>query len=129
VQLPAQQPFYLPDFIRIYPFVPLENTEIWNTIDEGFVEKLSSLEIIERSAHLFIAAQHYGIPVSRIGLPNSGLTHNPFPENLAQVVIAKALQLSYEYGEREYLLPRKWLTSVNIVKKLIESEMKIDYFG
>jgi len=106
-----------PDFIRIYPFVPLPNTEIANEIDSGKVESVDSEEAINRSADIYIEAMKNKIPVIRVGLPQSEDVPDIYPHNLSQVVIQKVIEKLADTGEKEFVLPEKWVTSFNMAKR------------
>ncbi len=102
-----------PDAIRIYPFVPFENTTVFKEIADGKRHLLDAQTVINRSAFLFIAAQKQGIPVIRIGLPTGNFT-SPYPGNLAQIVISRALDILKEQGEQHFTLPKSWEHAVRI---------------
>ncbi|MCK5807439.1 radical SAM protein [bacterium] len=102
-----------PDAIRIYPFIPLEKTEIFNKIAAKTRELLPVKTVIKHSAHLFVAAQLAAIPTIRIGLPEDGIK-SPYPGNISQVVIAEGLKLLRRQGYTKYNLPKSWDTSLQI---------------
>ena len=106
-----------PDFIRIYPFVPLKNTPIEREISSGTVRMESAETVIERTATLFLAAMREKIPVIRVGLPQSEDVPSIYPDNLFQVVIAKAIMLLAKNGEKEFIIPENFKTSFNMAKK------------
>lgn len=106
-----------PDFIRIYPFVPLPETEIAREIEAGKVQSVDIEKAIERSADLYIEAMKNEIPVIRVGLPQSEDVPDIYPHNLSQVVIQKAIEKLAETGEKEFILPEKWITSFNMAKR------------
>jgi len=105
-----------PDAIRIYPFIPLEGTPIVEKLRRGIVRFDPSISI-ERAADIFLAAQEAGIPTVRIGLPRENIAVSPYPDNLGQVVVAEALVKLFEKGERMFILPSVWKTSVSIARK------------
>lgn len=106
-----------PDFIRIYPFVPLPETEIAREIESGKVQTVDIKKAIERSADLYIEAMKNEIPVIRVGLPQSEDVPDIYPHNLSQVVIQKAIEKLAGNGEKEFILPEKWITSFNMAKR------------
>ncbi len=106
-----------PDFIRIYPFVPLPQTEIAKEIESGKVTQIDVETVIDRSADLFIEAMKNEIPVIRVGLPQSDDVPDIYPHNLSQVVIQKAIEKLAQSGEKEFIIPEKWITSFNMAKR------------
>lgn len=106
-----------PDFIRIYPFVPLKNTPVEREISSGSVQMYGVETILERTVTLFLAAMKLEIPVVRIGLPQSSDVPEIYPANLFQVVVAKAISRLAEEGETEFCIPDNFETSFNIAKK------------
>jgi histone acetyltransferase (RNA polymerase elongator complex component) len=106
-----------PDFIRIYPFVPLKNTPVEREISSGTVSMESVETILERTVTLFLAAMKLEIPVVRIGLPQSSDVPEIYPANLFQVVVAKAISRLAEEGETEFCIPDNFETSFNMAKK------------
>ena len=106
-----------PDFIRIYPFVPLPETEIAREIESGKIRQINIETVIGRSADLFIEAMKNKIPVIRVGLPQSDDVPDIYPHNLSQVVIQRAIEKLTESGEKEFILPEKWVTSFNMAKR------------
>lgn len=106
-----------PDFIRIYPFVPLKNTPVCNDLEAGKLKMESAGTILEKTAALFLAAMKLKIPVIRIGLPQSSDVPKVYPDNLFQVVVAKAIERLAEEGEREFCIPESFRTSFNMAKK------------
>lgn len=106
-----------PDFIRIYPFVPLKNTPVEREISSGTVQVHSVEMIIERTVTLFLAAMKLEIPVIRIGLPQSSDVPEIYPANLFQVVAAKAISRLAKEGETEFCIPDNFKTSFNMAKK------------
>ncbi len=105
-----------PDAIRIYPFLPLAGTKIAERL-QCKEARFDPVAAIERAADIFLAAQESGIPTIRIGLPKENLVETPYPDNLAQVVVAEALVRLAKKGEREFEIPAAWETSVAIAKK------------
>lgn len=105
-----------PDAIRIYPFVPLAGTKIAERLQRKEA-RFDPIGAIDRAAEIFLAAQEAGIPTIRIGLPKENTLVSPYPDNLAQVVIAEALAKLAERGERAFILPAAWETSAAIAKK------------
>ena len=106
-----------PDFIRIYPFVPLKNTPVFNDLEAGIVKMESVETILERTVTLFLAAMKEKIPVIRVGLPQSDDIPAIYPENLFQVVVAKAIERLAKEGETEFYIPKSFETSFNMAKK------------
>lgn len=106
-----------PDFIRIYPFVPLKNTPVFNDLEAGIVKMESVETILERTVTLFLAAMKEKIPVIRVGLPQSDDIPVIYPENLFQVVVAKAIERLAKEGETEFCIPKSFETSFNMAKK------------
>jgi len=106
-----------PDFIRIYPFVPLKNTPVEREISSGTVLMESVETILERTVTLFLAAMKLEIPVIRIGLPQSDDVPSVYPENLFQVVVAKAIERLAGNGESEFCIPENFETSFNMAMK------------
>ena len=106
-----------PDFIRIYPFVPLKNTPVEREISSGSVQMSSVETILERTVTLFLAAMKLEIPVIRIGLPQSSDVPEIYPDNLFQVVVAKAISRLAKEGETEFFIPDNFETSFNMAKK------------
>ena len=106
-----------PDFIRIYPFVPLKNTHVFNDLEAGIVKVESVETILERTVTLFLAAMKEKIPVIRVGLPQSDDIPVIYPENLFQVVVAKAIERLAKEGETEFCIPKSFETSFNMAKK------------
>ena len=106
-----------PDFIRIYPFVPLKNTPVEREISSGTVLMESVETILERTVTLFLAAMKLEIPVIRIGLPQSDDVPSVYPENLFQVVVAKAIERLAGNGEAEFCIPENFETSFNMAMK------------
>jgi len=106
-----------PDFIRIYPFVPLKNTPVEREISSGTVQMHSVETILERTVTLFLAAMKLEIPVIRIGLPQSSDVPEIYPANLFQVVAAKAVSRLATEGETEFCIPDNFKTSFNMAKK------------
>lgn len=105
-----------PDAIRIYPFLPLAGTKIAERLQRKEA-RFDPVAAIDRAADIFLAAQEAGIPTIRIGLPKEGMVVSPYPDNLAQVVVAEALVKLAKKGERDFVLPAAWETSVAIAKK------------
>lgn len=105
-----------PDAIRIYPFMPLAGTKISQRLQCNEA-RFDPVAAIDRAADIFLAAQEAGIPTIRIGLPKEGIVVSPYPDNLAQVVVAEALAKLAKTGEREFELPAAWETSVSIARK------------
>ena len=114
-----------PDFIRIYPFVPLKNTSVFNDLEAGIVKMESVETIIGRTSALFLAAMKLRIPVIRIGLPQSDEVPALYPENLFQVVVAKAIENLAENGETEFCIPENFDTSFNVARKKFRFIKKI----
>lgn len=106
-----------PDFIRIYPFVPLPQTEIAREIESGKVQSVDIEKAMKRSADLYIEAMKNEIPVIRVGLPQSEDVPDIYPHNLSQVVIQKAIEKLAKNGEKEFILPKKCITSFNMAKR------------
>jgi len=106
-----------PDFIRIYPFVPLKNTPVEREISSGTVFMESVETILERTVTLFLAAMKLEIPVIRVGLPQSSDVPEIYPANLFQVVVAKAISRLAKEGETEFCIPDNFETSFNMAKK------------
>ena len=106
-----------PDFIRIYPFVPLKNTPVEREISIGTARMDSVETILERTVTLFLAAMKLEIPVIRIGLPQSSDVPEIYPANLFQVVVAKAISRLAKEGETEFCIPDNFETSFNMAKK------------
>ena len=106
-----------PDFIRIYPFVPLKNTPVEREISSGSVQMYGVETILERTVTLFLAAMKLEIPVVRIGLPQSSDVPEIYPANLFQAVVAKAISRLAEEGETEFCIPDNFETSFNMAKK------------
>ena len=109
--------FLRPDFIRIYPFVPLKNTPVGREISSGTVQMESAGTILERTVTLFLAAMKLGIPVIRVGLPQSDDIPSIYPDNLFQVVAAGAIERLAKEGETEFCIPDNFETSFKITKK------------
>jgi len=105
-----------PDAIRIYPFTPLDDTKIAERLQRGET-RFDPETAIDRAADLFLAAQEAGIPTIRIGLPKENLAGSPYPDNLAQVVMAEALVKVAARGEREFHIPVSWRTSLAIARR------------
>ncbi len=116
-----------PDFIRIYPFVPLPETDVSREIEAGRSELQPVAQVIERSARVFVAAQRKGIPVIRIGLPQATDVPKIYPENLSQVVIAKALGMVWASGEK-ILIPQVWKSQYNMAKKAGEIGNEVEFY-
>ena len=114
-----------PDFIRIYPFVPLKNTPVEREISSGSAKMESTETILERTATLFLAAMRLGIPVIRVGLPQSSDVPSIYPDNLFQVVVAKAIERLAQEGEKEFFIPENFETSFNMAKKEFPLIVKI----
>lgn len=106
-----------PDFIRIYPFVPLKNTPVEREISSGIVQMHSIETVLERTVTLFLAAMKLEIPVIRIGLPQSSDVPEIYPANLFQVVVAEAISRLAKEGETEFCIPDNFKTSFNMAKK------------
>lgn len=106
-----------PDFIRIYPFVPLKNTPVEREISSGRVQMHSVETILERTSALFLAAMRSKIPVVRVGLPQSDDIPSVYPDNLFQVVVRKAIERLAGEGESEFRIPENFQTSFNMAKK------------
>lgn len=106
-----------PDFIRIYPFVPLKNTPVEREISSGSVQMYGVETILERTVTLFLAAMKLEIPVVRIGLPQSSDVPEIYPANLFQIVVAEAISRLAEEGETEFCIPDNFETSFNMAKK------------
>ena len=106
-----------PDFIRIYPFVPLKNTPVEREISSGSVLMESVETILERTVTLFLAAMKLSIPVIRVGLPQSSDVPEIYPANLFQVVVAKAISRLAKEGETKFCIPDNFETSFNMAKK------------
>lgn len=109
--------FLCPDFIRIYPFVPLKNTPVEREISSGSVQMYGVETILERTVTLFLAAMKLEIPVVRIGLPQSSDVPEIYPANLFQVVAADAIKRLAKEGETEFFIPDNFETSFNMAKK------------
>jgi histone acetyltransferase (RNA polymerase elongator complex component) len=106
-----------PDYLRIYPFVPICDTEIHDDMERNLVKMNSVDEIIEKSAKIFIRAMENNIPVIRVGLLLSADIPDIYPHNLFQVVVQKAIEILAEKGEKEFVLPKEWATSFNMAKR------------
>ena len=110
-----------PDFIRIYPFVPLKNTPVEREISIGTARMDSVETILERTVTLFLAAMKLEIPVIRVGLPQSSDVPEIYPANLFQVVVEKAISRLAKEGETEFCIPDNFETSFNMAKKKFPS--------
>lgn len=108
-----------PDFVRIYPFVPLKNTPVFNDLEAGKVKMENVGTVLERTAALFLAAMKEKIPVIRIGLPQSDDVPVVYPENLFQVVVAKAIERLAQEGESEFRMPESFMTSFNMARRKV----------
>jgi len=106
-----------PDFIRIYPFVPLVGSLIGKKIKNGEKRMIPVEKIIDRTAEMFHEAMRQNIPVIRIGLPLSEGMPDIYPHNLFQVVVAKAIENLAKNGEREFDIPDEWETSFSMARK------------
>ncbi len=106
-----------PDYLRIYPFVPLKGTEIYDDIENGSVNMTEVDTVIKRSAQLFITAMLISAPVIRIGLPVSQNIPDIYPHNISQIVVGKAIEMLAEKGETNFVVPNEYLTSFNMVRK------------
>ena len=109
--------FLRPDFIRIYPFVPLKNTPVFNDLETGKMKMESVGTILDKTVTLFLAAMKLKIPVIRIGLPQSADIPAVYPENLFQAVVAAAIERLAGNGETEFCIPENFETSFNMAKK------------
>lgn len=116
-----------PDFIRIYPFVPLAGTRIFRELENGLAKMPSISEILERTTTLFTEAARLQIPVIRIGLPQAEGVPEIYPKNLFQVVVKLAVERLAARGETDFVLPRAWETSFNMARR--ESpQIKADFY-
>jgi len=106
-----------PDFIRIYPFIPLEGSEMFHEISSGRKELIQKEEVIERTVSLFLEAMKLDIPVIRIGLPVSSSMPDIYPHNLSQVVVGRAIERLATEGETLFDLPSEWMTSFFTARK------------
>jgi len=106
-----------PDFIRIYPFVPLEGSEIYENIKAGKKKMVPVESTIDRTVTLFIEAMRQNIPVIRIGLPVTENMPDIYPHNLFQVVVSEAVCRLASAGETRFDLPQEWMTSFFMAKK------------
>lgn len=106
-----------PDFIRIYPFLPLEESEASDEIKAGRKKMLPVERIIDRTVSLFIEAMKQNIPVIRIGLPVTDNMPDIYPHNLFQVVACKAIERIADKGETEFDLPKEWMTSFFMARR------------
>ena len=106
-----------PDFIRIYPFVPLAGTRIFWDLETGVVKMSSVSDILERTTTLFSEAMRLQIPVIRIGLPQAEGIPEIYPKNLFQVVVKLAVERLAARGEFDFELPKAWETSFNMAKR------------
>ncbi len=106
-----------PDFIRIYPFIPLEGSEMFEEISSGRKELIPTQEVIERTVSLFLEAMKLNIPVIRIGLPVSSSMPDIYPHNLSQVVVGRAIERLATEGETLFDLPSEWMTSFFMARK------------
>lgn len=106
-----------PDTIRIYPFIPLEDTEISYEINSGKIKAMKTELVLERTAELFTASMELSIPVIRIGLPVTENVPDIYPHNLYQIVISKAVEKLAEKGETEFQMPENMVTGFNMAKK------------
>lgn len=106
-----------PDFIRIYPFIPLEGSEIFEEISAGRKKLLTVDETIERTVSIFLEAMKQNIPVIRIGLPLSSKMADIYPHNLFQVVVGRAVERLAENGETVFDIPEEWMTSFFMARK------------
>lgn len=106
-----------PDAIRIYPFIPLENTDISSEINSGKIKIMKSELVLERTAELFTASMELSIPVIRIGLPVTENVPDIYPHNMYQTVISKAIEKLAEKGEIEFQMPENMVTGFNMAKK------------
>ncbi|HNW81462.1 MAG TPA: radical SAM protein [bacterium] len=106
-----------PDALRIYPFVPIENTEIYSQIKEGIVKKVLPDHVIDRTAKIFIASMSESIPVIRIGLHMTSGIPDIYPHNLYQIVICRAVEKLAADGETEFEMPENMITGFNMAKK------------
>lgn len=106
-----------PDFIRIYPFVPLEGSEMFEEISSGRKELIQKEEVMERTVSLFLEAMKLNIPVIRIGLPVSSSMPDIYPHNLSQVVVGRAIERLATEGETLFDLPSEWMTSFFTARK------------
>jgi len=106
-----------PDFIRIYPFVPLAGTRIFREMEAGLVKMPSVSDILERTTTLFTEAMRLQIPVIRIGLPQAEGVPDIYPKNLFQVVVKLAVGRLAAQGETDFALPKAWETSFNMARR------------
>jgi len=106
-----------PDFIRIYPFVPLEGSEAFEDIKGNRIKMIPQNEVMERTVSLFLEAMKLNIPVIRIGLPLSSSMADIYPHNLSQVVVSKAIERLAQKGEAVFNIPDEWMTSFFMARK------------
>ncbi|HSW59642.1 MAG TPA: hypothetical protein VLJ60_02525, partial [bacterium] len=103
--------------IRIYPFVPLEGSEMFHEISSGRKELIPTQEVIERTVSLFLEAMKLDIPVIRIGLPKTENMAEIYPHNLFQVVVCRAIERLATEGETLFALPSEWMTSFFMARR------------
>lgn len=86
-----------PDFVRIYPTVVPENTELYQMYSAGIYRPLSLEEAVDMSAEIYKKYRRAGIPVIRIGLQadksldTSKNLKGPYHPSLGQMVKTKVL--------------------------------------
>ena len=107
-----------PDAIRIYPFVPLKNTTIFEEIKNKKTSIISPQTTINRSAKIFLETQKINIPTIRIGLPQEKEIPKIYPDNIAQIVVAKAFELEAKSGETKFKIHKNFETSFFMAKKV-----------
>lgn len=106
-----------PDMIRIYPFIPLEGSEIYENIKAGKKKMVPVDRTIDRTVTLFLEAMKQNIPVIRIGLPVAENMPDIYPHNLFQVVVSEAIARLADAGETRFDLPNEWMTSFFMAKR------------
>ncbi|MGI6394586.1 MAG: radical SAM protein [bacterium] len=106
-----------PDFLRIYPFVPLEGSGIFKEIENHGKTLVPANEVIERTVSVFIEAMKQNIPVIRIGLPIVENSVSPYPHNLLQVVVSRAIERLAENGVQLFDIPKEWLSCFRVASK------------
>ncbi len=106
-----------PDAIRIYPFVPLKETEIFKKLNLKQKNLVSTEIVLNRSAKIFLETQKMKIPTIRIGLPLEKDIPKIYPDNLAQVVVAKAFEMMVKKGEKEFFIQKSFETPFFMTKK------------
>lgn len=89
------------DFVRIYPCLVLQGTELWRMYKRGEYEPLTLSEAVDTAAQAVMIFEKSRVPVIRIGLQQSeglmgGVAAGPYHPSLGEMVISRVYRMKIE---------------------------------